>query len=253
MISRRFGKIAVGSLLLAAASILLPLTASAQDDGPTYNAVRTIHVKPSMTGEFVEGQRQLNEALKADGRPARRVYQEVRGELGTFYAVQQLDSFARYDEQFTPPMSEEDWDAWVDTYGNSVESSARTVSRTHPEFSIPLEEGATPSLVILRRTSIAPAQGGAFHTWIEEKLVPALKGQGVTGVYFSHIAFGGSTDQWISASFIDNWADLDGPSPVARMSAEEREALFEGWGEMVWGNDVRILRYREDLSHDGPE
>ena len=253
MLRKTIGRIALGSLVLAATSILLPLTATAQDDGPTFNAVRTIHVKPSMTSEFIEGQRQLNEALHAAGRPARNVYQEIRGELGTFYVVQRIESFSQYDGEFTPPMSDEDWAAWVEAYGDSVESSARTISRTHPEFSIPLEEGATPELLIIRRTNIAPGQGGAFHSWVEEKLVPALKEQGVTGMYFSHIAFGGDTNRWIFASFIDNWAQLDEPSPVGRMSAEEREALFEGWGEMVWGSDVRILRYREDLSHSGPE
>ena len=253
MINNTFGRIAASSLLLAATSLLLPITASAQEDERTFSIVRTIHVKPSSVSDFVELQKQLNEAGKAAGQQGRGVWQEIRGDLATFYVVERVENFAQYDEEFTPPMDEDDWAAWVEAIGETINSASRTIMRTHREYSIPADEDSTPSLLILRRTSIAPGKGGDFHDWLEEKLVPALKEGGAKGVTFSHVAFGGSTDQWVSASRIDNWADLDEPGPLAGLSDEEREALFEDWGEMVWGSDVRILRFREDLSRRSPE
>jgi len=253
MIRKIYGRIAAGSLLLAAMSLLVPLTASAQDDGPTWSTVRTSHVKPSKVGEYVELQKQLNEAGQAAGLPGRGVWQETRGDLATFYVFNRIENFAQYDEEFTPPMEEDDWAKWVSAISDTTASSSRTIMRTHPEYSIPADEGSEPSLLILRRTTIAPGKGGDFHGWIEDKLVPALKAGGAKGVRFSHVAFGGNTDQWVSASRIDNWADLDSPGPLASVSDEERAALFEDWGEMVWGSDVRILRFRADLSRRSPE
>lgn len=253
MIRKYCGRFAVGSFLLAAMTMLVPMSASAQEDERTYVGVRTIQVKASKTREFIDLQKQLNDASKAVGRPGRSVWQETRGDLGTFHVVSPLEDFAQFDEDFDPPMEEAAWTAWVDAIYATVSSSTRVVLRTHPEFSIPPDEDSEPALLILRYTSVAPGKGGDFHDWVENQLVPALKAGGAKGVNFSHVAFGGSTDRYISASRIDNWADLDSPGPLSKMSDEDRAALFADFGDMVWGNEVRILRYRADLSHDGPE
>jgi hypothetical protein len=253
MIRKIYGRIAAGLLLLATMSLLLPLTASAQDADVSYSQIRTVHVKPSMVSEYVELQKQLNDAAKAAGQSGRGVWQEVRGDLLTFHTVSRLESFAQYDEDGNPPMDEDAWAKWLEAIGDVTASSSRTIMRTHPEYSIPVEEESTPSLLIVRRTTVAPGRSGAFHDWIENKLVPALKNGGAEGVTFSHVAFGGNTDDWISASRIDNWAELDTPGPLADLSDEERGALFADWGETVWGSDVRIMRFRADLSRRSPE
>lgn len=253
MIRDIIGKIAAGGLVLASISLLLPATVSAQENERTYSTVRTIHVKPSKVSEFVELQTQLNEAGKAAGQQGRGVWQEIRGDLATFYVVERVENFAQYDEEFTPPMGEDDWAAWVEAIGETINSASRAIMRTHREYTIPADEDSEPGLLILRRTTVAPGKGGDFHDWIENKLVPALKEGGAKGVTFSHVAFGGRTDVWVSASRIDNWADLDSPGPLAGLSDEERAELFADWGETVWGSDVRILRFRGDLSRRSPE
>ena len=222
MIRNIYGRLAVGSLLLAAVTMLLPMTVSAQEDERTYVGVRTVQVKASKARDFVELQKQLNEAGKAAGLPGRGVWQEIRGDLGTFHIVSPIEDFAHYDEDFDPPMEEEAWTAWVDAIGATVASSTRVVLRTHPEFSIPADEDSEPALLLLRYTSVAPGKGRAYHEWIENQLVPALKAGGAKGVNFSHVAFGGSTDRYISASRIDNWADLGARSLRASGTASCR-------------------------------
>ena len=63
------------------------------------------------------------------------------------------------------------------------------------------------------------------------------------------MTFGGDTNRWVSGARIPNFAALNGPGPLASLSDEEREALFADLGDMVWGSEVRVLRYRADLSH----
>lgn len=241
-----------GGLVLLGATLLLPALASAQDAERTFASVRTVHVKASRAAEFVELQKQLNEAAKTAGQPGRQVWQEIRGELGTFYIVSELDKFAAYDEDNDPPMDKEAWAAWVDAIMDTTASSSRMVMRTHPEFSIPADEGAEPGLLILRYTTVAPGKGGDYHDWVENQLSPALKAGGATGVSFNHVAIGGNTNLWISGSRIDSWAELDTFGPLADMSDEDRAALFANYSDMVWESDVRVLRYRADMSREGP-
>jgi len=253
MIRKYYGGLVAGCVSLLAMAMLVPTTASAQDNERSWLAVRTIHVKGSKYDEFVELQKQLNAAAEAAGQPGRAVWQEIRGELGTFHIVHRQDNFAENDEDFEPPMDEEAWTAWLDATWATVSSSTRMVLRHHPEYSIPPEDDAAPSMLILRYTTVAPGKGGDFHNWVGDQLVPALKAGGAKGVNFNHVAFGGNTNLWVSGSRIDSWAELDEPGPLANMSDEDREALFANFGEMVWESDVRVLRYRADLSRDGPE
>lgn len=239
--------------MLAAMTMLVPLTASAQEDERSWTSVRTVHVKASKTSEFVELQKQLNAASEAAGLPGRGVWQEIRGDLGTFYIVGRPDNFAQYDEDFDPPMEEEAWAAWVEAISATTASSTRMILRRHSEYSIPAEEDSTPAMLVLRYTTVAPGKGGDFHDWVGDQLVPALKAGGAKGVTFSHVAYGGNTNLWVSASRIDKWADLDDPGPLSGMSDEDRAALFANFGDMVWESDVRILRFRADLSRSSPE
>jgi len=239
-------------LVLLGAALLLPALANAQDEERTFISVRTVHVKASMDQEFVELQKQLNAAAVAAGQPGRSVWQEIRGDLGTFYIVSDLENFAVYDEENDPPMEEEAWEAWVDAIMDTTASSTRMVLRTHPEYSIEAEDGSEPGLLLLRYTTVAPGKGGDYHEWVENQLSPALKAGGATGVSFNHVAIGGNTNLWISGSRIDNWAELDTRGPLAGMSDEDRAALFANFSDMVWESDIRILRFRADLSRDGP-
>lgn len=252
MIRKIYGRIAAGSLLLTAMTLLMPVTVTAQDAERSYTAVRTVHVKPSMVSEYVELQTQLNDAAKAAGQSGRSVWQEVRGDLATFHVVSRLENLAQYDENGSPPMDEGAWAKWLEAIGDVTASSSRTILLRYPGVSIPGDEDATPNLLLLRRLTVAPGQGGAYRAWVRDQLVPALKGAGSTGHYFSRAIFGGNTDVYIQSTTIDNWAALDDAGPLAGLSDEERAAMFEGFSDMVWESDLRILRYRGDLSRESP-
>jgi hypothetical protein len=90
-----------------------PLLASSQDDDRTWLQVRTVHVKPDRFNDFVELQIKLSEAQKATDKNGRSVWQEIRGDLGTFHFVESVDNLAELDEPFEPPMEEEEWAAWI--------------------------------------------------------------------------------------------------------------------------------------------
>ncbi len=237
-----------GLLAIALVVAFAPMQAVAQDDDRTYIQVRTQHVKGGMFEEWVALQKQLTEAMKADGRPGRTVWQEIRGDLGTFHTVTSLDNFAANDEPFDPPMDDDAWAEWVAAITNATHSSTRAILRTHPEFSTMPDSDAEPNLLFLRYRTVAQGRMDDYHNWVEHRLSPALK-KGGADVTWSHVVLGGNNRTWIGATYLDNWAEMDGPGPFADMSEGERDALLGPSADMVVESENRLLRYRADLSY----
>ena len=249
MTMNRFQKPLAGALLMIFA-LGVPLLASSQDEDRTWLQVRTVHVKPDRVGDYVDLQIKLSEAQKAVGQTGRDVWQEIRGDLATFHQVNSVDNLAELDEPFEPPMGEEEWAAWLSAIRDVTDSSTRTILRSHLEWSIPADEDSEPGLLLVRYTTVVPNRMGDYHGWIEDQLLPALKEGGAQGVSFNHIAFGGDRTTWVSGTRIPNWAALQRRrGSLAYMSKEDFAALFAPVAEIVTASDLRILRYRADLSN----
>ena len=249
MTMNRFQKPLAGALLMIFA-LGVPLLASSQDEDRTWLQVRTVHVKPDRVGDYVDLQIKLSEAQKAAGQTGRDVWQEIRGDLATFHQVNSVDNLAELDEPFEPPMGEEEWAAWLSAIRDVSDSSTRTILRSHLEWSIPADEDSEPGLLLLRYTTVVPNRMRDYHRWIRDQLLPALKEGGAQGVSFNHTAFGGDRTTWVSGTRIPNWAALQRRrGSLAYMSDEDFAALFAPVAEMVTASDLRILRYRADLSN----
>jgi hypothetical protein len=243
-----------GSTLLLAAALLLPAIAGAQDEneGLPLVSVRTVTVKADSGDIWIEQQGQLAAAHRERGDPSRHVWQEISGDLDTFHIVTFSEGFGGGGgPNEDPPMGDAQED-WVAKISPTVASRSTLIMRHYPEHSIAPEADSEQSLLILRYTTLAPGNNADYSRWLGEKLVPALKAGGATGVNFSRVVFGGDTNRWVSGSRIENMDALNGPRPLNSLSDEERDELFAGLGDMVWESESRILRYRADLSHDTP-
>ena len=238
-----------GLLAIALVVAFAPTQVAAQDNERTYIQVRTVHVKGGMVPEYVELKKQMREASKADGRTGTDVWQEIRGDRGTFHTVTALDKFADMDTPVDPPMDDDALAEWLAAITNATHSSTLMVLRTHPEYSTAPDSDAEPNLLFLRYRTVGQGQMDDYHDWIENSLSPALK-KGGADVNFSHITLGGNNRTWINATFLDNWAEMDGEGPLAaHMSEAEIDALLGPAAEMVVESENRLLRYRADLSY----
>ncbi len=243
-----FDRTLSGLLAIAFVVAFAPTQVVAQDNDRTYIQVRTAHVKGGMFDEWVALQKQLTEAMKADGRPGRTVWQEIRGDLGTFHTVTSLDNFAANDEPFDPPMDDDAWEEWVDAITSATHSSTRLILRTHPEWSTAPNSDAEPNLLYLRYRTVGQGQMGAYHDWVKNSLAPALK-KGGADVTFSHVALGGNNRTWISATYLENWAAMDGEGPFTHMSDNAINGMLGAANHMVVESENRLLQYRADLSY----
>lgn len=248
MTSKFCGRLAVTASFVVA--LVLPLTSSAQEgenQGPAFLQVRTVSLNADGIGTWEGLQKQLAEANTAAEAARRDVWEEVRGDLDTYHIVSFPENMAELDEPGENALGDGMGD-WVASIVPTVSDRSQTIMRQHRNLSIPIAEDYEPNLLVLTYTRIRAGRGGDYHDWLENKLKPALEAAGRTGVYFSHMAHGASTNICVSGTHIQNWAALD-RRRLADLSAEERAALFDGVGDMVADSERRILQFRADLSN----
>ena len=233
---------------ILAAIMLMPSMVVAQDDGPGYLQVRTMVVKPSRIGDYLALQAEFAAADKAADN-SRNFWQEVRGDSSTFYAVRTLDKLGDNDDDFQPPMDPDDWSMWVSKFQDTISSSTYQILRTFPELTIPPEEGAELNLLLLRYSTVATGRNADYSEWVENSLLPAISGSGMTGVNFIRMYRGGNPNTWISSTPYKDWSAMDAPGVFSHMSDEDRNAMFAKSRGMVVSSEVTILGYMSELSY----
>jgi len=241
MTSKFCGRLAVTASFVVA--LVMPLTSSAQEgqnQPPARVQVRTVSLNADGVDTWVGLQTQLAEANRAAEAPTRLVYEEVRGDLDTFHIISFPENLAQFDEQGDAPGNvQEDW---VASIVPTIRERTETISRQHANASIPMAEDYERNLLVVSNTRIRGGRAGDYHDWQENKLKPALEAAGITGVYFSHMTYGGTNICRMSVH-VKNWAAADRRF-LADLSAEERAALYDGVGAMVIDSDRRVLQYR---------
>jgi len=176
-------------------------------------------------------------------------WQEVRGNVGAFHAVRTLDNLGDNDDGFQAPLEGEAWDEWVAALSDTIASSTFQIMRTYPGHSIPAAEGSEPNLMLLRYRTVAPGRSGDYRTWVENDLLPAIREGGFQGFSYIRMHTGGNSNTWISATQYPNWAAMDEPGFFSHMSREETSALVGKSNAMVVNSEIKMLRYRADLSY----
>ena len=145
-------------------------------------------------------------------------------------------------------MDDDAWEEWVAAITNATHSSTRSILRTHPEWSTAPDSDAEPNLLYLRYRTVGQGKMDDYHDWVENSLSPVLK-KGGADVTWSQVILGGNNRTWISATYLENWAAMDGEGAFADMSEAEIDALLGPSADMVVESENRLLRYRADLSY----
>jgi hypothetical protein len=249
MSSELFGRLAVTASFVVA--LAMPLISGAQEEenqGPALLQVRTVSLNADGVQTWEGLQTQLAEANRAAEAAPRDVWEEIRGDLDTYHIVDFPENMAGFDEQQGEPTLGDGMGEWVASIVPTVRERSQTIMRHHANLSIPSAEDYEPNLLVLGYTRIKQGKVGAYHDWIENKLKPAMEAAGISGVYYSHIAHGGTANTCVSAIHVENWAALD-QRFLPDLTGEERGALFGDLANLVVASERRILRYRADMSN----
>jgi hypothetical protein len=216
-----------------------------------------VRVKPDMAEEFEGLQKSLATALKKTDRGPRDVWETVRGPYRQYHILTPLNDYGSLDESAGPAMPETEWEEWLRQVWRCIVEREVYTARRYVDSSISLKEGRTPHFATVSFRRTAPGMRGAYRSYLRDELIPAYLKAGVDGVdVFRHV-YGSGPRRWSVVNYLDRLADLDGPSPTARVAKaigqEATNALLAKGGKMLVDFETHILRHRPELSAPSPE
>jgi hypothetical protein len=237
--------------LLALSVGFIPAQAQDSESDPLLN-VRMVTVKIGQTNDWIQLQRELKEASEKVGdRRGRSVYEEVKGDHSVFRILSVYENWADFGSGgggLAEALGEARGATWANEVADTIQARSELVSSMMTDLDIPPEKDYKPNLVMLRQITVKPGQAGAYRTWLREKLVPGLRKAGAKGRYFGNVVRGGNINQFYIAIHHADWASMDAPGSLTKLSDEERAAIFDDSNDMVAETKVILMRFREDLS-----
>lgn len=217
---------------------------------PPLSNVAVVQIKPDMVGEYEALQKEYTAAWKARGRPARNVWQVVRGNTNEYHIVTPLQKYADLDES-RPVMDEPAWTRWVSRIRKCTDNRRVITQEYQRHLSIPPRPGHTRQLLRLSIQEVDGARLTDYVEYREEVLLPAYKRAGFDGLYVARVRYGADRQTWVVGLAADSWADLDQPLPVRRsLSEQAAQDQSNRFNAMLDRTEWLVLRHRPDLSHN---
>ena len=216
-----------------------------------YSVTETV-VKPDKVQEFERLQKEeLNPALKKAGVTTRFAYSRgMFGEGYTYVFSTPIDNYARYDEPnpLNKVLGEEGARAL-----SAKLTACHVTTRTFAVRSMPNLTHATNAEMALAVITVREFVSGKRAEWVkfmQDEVIPATKKSDSLGLYTYETMFGGPVGEVATLSALKNYAELDGPTPIARkLGAEASAALFAKQPQGVLSRSERwIIRLRKELS-----
>lgn len=216
-----------------------------------HNVIR-FQVKPDRVGEFESAMKELQAVFQKAGyeRPS-TMWQSGAGPMEyllVYYTGGYADAF-----NSTSPASLKDVQGSVTALRSRVlactSGMERRVSEVVSDLSLP--RGTPPPFVRTIRTEVKVGKIDAYMAMLKEIVLPAMKKAGVPSFVVFRQRYGGSTSEVVSATGVNNLADLDAsPSAVVKAMGEAGyKQYLAKRNELVDRSEVNIFRFRKDLSY----
>ena len=170
-----------------------------------------LRIKSGMNAEWQEFRK--NESMpmyrKAGVKEQTVLAMSQFGETG-YLIASPIESLAQYDGpgSASRALGQEGAAAYVAKNTRFIESTHALVLETRPELSMPPAQNYQAKLFVVTTTTVAPGRFEEYENYVKTALLPVIKQAGPKGYLTSRVAYGGHTNQYMSAVFVESWADL---------------------------------------------
>ena len=258
-----FATLAITTLLFAAcntpnttaSSNTQATPAAATDQAPRQRYwVTETHVKPEMMAQFRE--MYLKETLPAQqkgGVKQQSVWTSTNlGESFVYVTIRPIEGLQQFDEAspMVKALGEEGARKWGAKRGTMIVSSRSYVMQARPDMSIAPAPNETPKLAFVTRASIAPGRSPDFENYIKTDVLPITKKANPKGQLVSKVTTGGDTEEYVTATFLDSFADYD--KWVATLTKEGYANVVGKRAGIMMHRESAVYRYIPELSLPQP-
>jgi hypothetical protein len=245
----------VKSIVVAVIATALALagTVSAQEGAGTTRLLLThVRVPPAKLGQWLELQRnEFVPALKKAGLKDYTTYQTVVGTVSEFVIVRPY-AFAEMDgiDLLERALGAAPAAALRAKLGECTESMHRSIENSHNDLY--LNPGAAAVLLVSRYRAM-PGRAGDYMRFVRTEMLPVMKqaqeAKTLAGFSVTTSVQGGEPGIITLNMFLETFAPLDGPPPVAKTLGPQGTAAFLAKSAgLISQLDQSILRRVPELS-----
>lgn len=239
---------------LLALPILAGLALPAPAQTPIIQAVTRFRVKPDRVADFRAAVMDYKAALKAANFDESNNWLVAQSGEPLFVLVRRYNGYAGLDLLNNPKLKDVSADLArsLARQNSCIESRDRTISEVLPELSQPATP-ELPKMVRLLWSTVKPGSQNEYIAMIKSEVLPAMKKAGVKFYTTTRIRFGGATNTFVSAQGIENWAELDKPSPLVQsMGQAGYEKLMAKRAQLITASEAQVYRFQPELSYIAP-
>ncbi len=234
-------------------------TAMAQSEQPKVRSVVFSTVKADRIGDYLSATKDMTEAVKKAGSERSfSMWVSVSGPRE--YAV--VRYHAKWSELDAAPGTDPalkgiagQLSALAARVNATVESTRRVIYVLDHELSLPLADAPPQPIAQVLRTWVRPDQLEAYRALVKSDLLPAAKKSGVKTYSVAHVRAGGANQEYNTVSGLDNWAALDGVSPI--VTGLGGQAAYDKFlaklRPLVTRTEYEMYRYMPDRSYLAPK
>ena len=170
------------------------------------------------------------------------------GETG-YLIASPLESLAQYDGPGSAvrALGQEGAAAYGAKNTRFIESTHATLLELRPELSMPPAQNYQTKLFVVTTTTVAPGRTEEYENYVKTALLPVIKQAAPKGYLLGRVAYGGATNQYMSALFVESWADLQ-RYREARDKAGMAAKLAGKTAGIVLNTENAVYRFVPELS-----
>lgn len=246
-----FGTLVV--FVASAFTLASSFTSAQSPAAPARLSVQIINVKPEALNDWLAlQQKETIPALKKIKAPAREAWTtSTFGEGFQYFFSQPLDKFAQYDNP-QGPMIRALGEEGARIYNEKVRKmivSVQTLAITIMPESIVPPPTYEPKFMVLNFAYAVPGRAADYDAYLRNDLIPVIRKAKPTGFVMSRTLHGGDANEFVTARYMDQMADLDGPNlQTQAIGAEAANKMGAKTVGMLQRQERRVYRYVPNLS-----
>lgn len=245
-----------GTLVVFVASAITLASSSAsaqQTPAPVRLSVQIVNVKPEAVTDWLALQeKETVPALKKIKAPPREAWTTSNfGEAFQYIFTQPLEKFAQYDNPQGPmirALGAEGARIYNEKVRKMIVSQQTLAITIMPESIVPPPSYA-PKFMILNFAYAVPGRAADYDAYLRNDFMPVIRKAKPTGFVMSRTLHGGDANEFVTARYLENMAELDGPNlQTQAIGAEAANKMGAKTAGMLQRQERRVYRYVPNLS-----
>ena len=218
---------------------------------PAIRSITHIRIKPDKIGDWIAAEKDYAALVAKAGSD--RSYTMWQGMTGPreYIMVRYYSKWAELDVVNDPKMAEHAgaMAGIMARITAATESTSREILSAQPELSLP-RPAEMPKMIRAARITVANGKWDEVLDTLKTVTLPAMKAAGVTAFGVGRVRYGAGTNQIMTYTGFNSWADLDGPTPIEKTAGRDAYMKYVAkMGTLTTRTEWTIYRLRAELSY----